>query len=472
MITLTLLHPIQSIPVQSWTFEQESVIRIGRSTDNHVILYSAVVSRHHVELRWVDSNWEIVNLGANGTYLDGKRITQVPVVDGVIIRLARSGPNIQIHIGSSGLQRADSFTGEKTIGQRAKSTIVERSPNEAAEAAVGSHPNPEDDIPSQPLAEEPYIPQGTALDREEGNGLSSVAPAEVNGATGPSLATCSHPRATRDSLFCPDCGHPIHPLQTIGAYQVIKPLAEDETSVTQLVWCQGKTLAMKTIAPPLMNHPKALGLFEQRAQELLPLKHPGLPHFVDFFVDAGCPYLVYERLFGQDLKQRVVSQGPFSAPAAIALVLQICDILAYLHQQTPAILHLDLKPSNLIHRPAAPDHCNIAIDGWLALTKLDPEPPTPTGYVAPEPWEQAVPATDLFALGPLLLYLLTGESPRSFYAQREQGFRLYPEYVPGLPPDLVAVIRRLTNPQPEERYTSAAELTVALRQVSACAEKL
>ena len=98
VITLTLLHPLQSVPVQSWPFEAESLIRIGRSTDNEVILYSAVVSRHHVELRRNGSEWEIVSLGANGTYIDGKRITQMPVVDGMIIRLASSGPKIQIHI--------------------------------------------------------------------------------------------------------------------------------------------------------------------------------------------------------------------------------------------------------------------------------------------------------------------------------------------------------------------------------------
>ncbi|MEQ8959526.1 MAG: FHA domain-containing protein, partial [Coleofasciculus sp. C2-GNP5-27] len=96
MITLTLLHPLQSVPVQSWPFKSESVIRIGRSTDNDVILYSAVVSRHHVELRRNSSGWRIISLGANGTYIDGKRITQVSVVDGMIIRLASSGPKIQI----------------------------------------------------------------------------------------------------------------------------------------------------------------------------------------------------------------------------------------------------------------------------------------------------------------------------------------------------------------------------------------
>ncbi|HEY9672989.1 MAG TPA: FHA domain-containing protein [Waterburya sp.] len=115
MITLTLLHPLQSVPVQSWTFEPESVIRIGRSTDNEVILYSAVVSRHHVEIRRNGSIWEIVSLGANGTYIDGKRITQMPVVDGMVIRLASSGPKIQIHIdGESAKSKLKAALGKRS----------------------------------------------------------------------------------------------------------------------------------------------------------------------------------------------------------------------------------------------------------------------------------------------------------------------------------------------------------------------
>jgi pSer/pThr/pTyr-binding forkhead associated (FHA) protein len=99
VITLTLLHPIQSVPVQSWCFESESVVRIGRSNDNDVIIYSAVVSRHHVELWNNLSGWEIINFGANGTYVDDKSIAQVSVIDGMTIRLGNSGPKIRIRVG-------------------------------------------------------------------------------------------------------------------------------------------------------------------------------------------------------------------------------------------------------------------------------------------------------------------------------------------------------------------------------------
>lgn len=100
MITLILLHPLHSTPVQSWTFENESVIRVGRATDNDVVLYSAVVSRHHAELRQAKQSWEVISLGANGTYLDEQLISEesVPIFDGSIVRLAKSGPKIQIRL--------------------------------------------------------------------------------------------------------------------------------------------------------------------------------------------------------------------------------------------------------------------------------------------------------------------------------------------------------------------------------------
>ena len=100
MITLTLLHPLQSVAIQSWTFDNEPSIKIGRATNNEVVLYSAVVSRHHVEIKKSGTEWEVVNLGSNGTYVEGKPIKQTKALDGMIFRLASSGPKIMIKIES------------------------------------------------------------------------------------------------------------------------------------------------------------------------------------------------------------------------------------------------------------------------------------------------------------------------------------------------------------------------------------
>ncbi|GBO54707.1 hypothetical protein APA_2758 [Pseudanabaena sp. lw0831] len=101
VITLNLLHPIESIPIQTWKFNSEPVIRIGRSGDNDVILYSSVVSRYHVELHRHSQYWEIVNIGANGTYINDQQIDSERVQNEMIIRLATAGPKLQILLDGS-----------------------------------------------------------------------------------------------------------------------------------------------------------------------------------------------------------------------------------------------------------------------------------------------------------------------------------------------------------------------------------
>lgn len=102
MIKLTLQHPLQPTPLRTWTFEEELTIAIGRSTDNDVVVYSSVISRYHVQLKCTNGNWEIINLGKNGTYLNGKAIANAPVVDGMEIDLGGTGLKIVINIDSEG----------------------------------------------------------------------------------------------------------------------------------------------------------------------------------------------------------------------------------------------------------------------------------------------------------------------------------------------------------------------------------
>jgi pSer/pThr/pTyr-binding forkhead associated (FHA) protein len=99
VITLALLHPTKQTPIQTWTFDSDPVVRIGRSRSNDVVIASAIVSRHHVELWRHGSEWEVVSFGANGTYIEGDRVHQVPVVDGMIVHLGNSGPQLRLRLG-------------------------------------------------------------------------------------------------------------------------------------------------------------------------------------------------------------------------------------------------------------------------------------------------------------------------------------------------------------------------------------
>ena len=476
MITLTLLHPIQSIPVQSWIFEHEPVIRIGRSTDNHVILYSAVVSRHHVELRQVDSQWEVVSLGANGTYVEGKRITQMPLLDSLVIRLARSGPNIQIHVGPFAAASGNSSSGrilqgEQTMAQQVKPDFSDTSPAEAANLVQSVAPpiisnlpipvtqQPEDDSSPLHAPSEPLVQQSA-----DGDVVGSPGVAEPLAID---RVSCTHPRAQGNVLFCPDCGQPLQITQTVGDYQVVKTVRQDTIGVTQLVWRQGQSLVLRTVNPE-WQQPEILEAFTQQAEQLLTLDHPGLPHFVAFFKAEGKPYLIRTRIHGQSLQQRVSRRGVLTQTEAIAMLVQVCHTLDYLHHQSPPLIHEDLRPENLIQQPAMAG--NVTLVGFVSLRSLvaNESSGTTSFYMAPEQaYGQKTVATDLFALGPLLVYLLTGQAPDDFYAQREQGFRFYPEYVPGLSIELVTIVRRLTSPQPEDRYATAKEVADALLSVPA-----
>ncbi len=462
MITLTLLRTDQLTPAQSWTFEHEPVIKIGRSTDNHVVLYSAVVSRHHVELHQVDSHWEIVNLGANGTYVDGKRVTQIPVEDGMIIRLARSGPNIQIHIGRAAPKTFQNIAGEKTLAQR----------ESRSESSAGSKvpANPASDVNSAsdslPIT---YQPESEKAESAAGGKPASTA---VDQEHSPLAATSAGSPANKrltqnnsgDLLFCQNSGQPLRVLKTLVEYQVVKTLKDDGVGITQVVWRNGQSLLLRTLSQEWMHHPKALELFEQQAKALIQLSHPGIPRFVDFFLAEGQPYLIMEWVHGRDLGQQIMKHGPFSQDEAIATLLQICDVLDYLHQQPVPLVHQDIRPENLIQRPSTFNPYTIAVVGFASLKELVADTsPAPLGYIAPEQQQgHPTPLSDLYALGPVLIYLLTGKEPQEFYAQREQGFRLYPEYVPGLSPEMVPLIRKLTNPQLEDRYSSAREVAEAL----------
>lgn len=132
MITLTLLHPQQSVAVQTWRFEPQSSIKIGRSRNNEVTLYSAVVSRHHVEIRRQGKEWEIISLGSNGTFCEGKRIRRTPVKNGMIIRLASSGPQIQIWM--------DMLTDEKkqSLGKSSQEAVSQQDKHQAEARAKQS----------------------------------------------------------------------------------------------------------------------------------------------------------------------------------------------------------------------------------------------------------------------------------------------------------------------------------------------
>ncbi len=403
MVTLTLLHPQASTPLQQWSFQSQSTIRIGRSPDNDVILDDPLVSRHHLELRVSPSKsgslWQLVNQGTNGTFLNGVLVSRGLIPDEALIRLAREGPLLKFQIHQS--------------------------------------------APPTPTPEPPT----------------------------PQPDFCKHEGNPSANLFCIHCGQPLVPIQrSIRHYQVLRTLGQGGMGTTYLAWDKDGSLngrptllVLKEMNADMAQISKAQELFEREARTLKSLNHPGIPQYYDFFVEGGKKYLAMELIHGQDLEKRILVTGPVTPHQAIEWMIQTCDILDYIHSCKPPLIHRDIKPANLMVRHR--DNWIVLLD-FGAVKEIGTAPGTrigAEGYSAPEQ-DRGQPCTqsDLYAIGPTLIFLLTGVAPLKFYRRRGSGYGFDVASVPTITPQVREVIERVCEPKVRERYQTAKELSQAL----------
>nr|WP_281358015.1 serine/threonine-protein kinase [Saccharibacillus qingshengii] len=202
---------------------------------------------------------------------------------------------------------------------------------------------------------------------------------------------------------------------------------------------------------------------ENEARMLTRLRHPSLPQVADFFPpDAeGRVFLVMEYIEGMNLCDYAERVGGYPAvPFILDLALRICEVLEYLHGQSPPIVFRDLKPGNVM---IGPDGTVRLIDFGIARS-ASPDKNADTvklgtiGFAAPEQYEgKSDPASDQYALGALLLYLGTGGRFSEWTAEAQRALR------PDLPPPLIPAIRKMLSYRREDRYPNLSEVKKRLR---------
>ena len=236
----------------------------------------------------------------------------------------------------------------------------------------------------------------------------------------------------------------------------------------------GFPLIMKVPHASAGDSDEGLINFETEVAILPALASPYVPRFVAAGDLASLPYLVTEWIEGESLQHRLARGKPDAAECA-RIGAAIADALHSLHLQDT--VHLDLKPDNVILRG---DGSAALIDFGLAHHARFPdllaeEQRLAAGsapYISPEQvfGERSDPRSDLFALGAVLYELATGELPFGTPASRA-GLRdrvwLDPvpprAHAPGIPAWLQEIILRCLEPQPEDRYQSAAHVAFDLR---------
>ncbi len=217
-------------------------------------------------------------------------------------------------------------------------------------------------------------------------------------------------------------------------------------------------------------------LFQREAAMLAELHHPGLPCLRDVFEEQGVLHLVMEYIEGETLQQRLDrlrrSGKCLSLDESLFIGTQLCRILAYLHGQTPPVIHRDLKPANVILGPGSRIYLidfSIARRFTQSAAHLLVTPNLrqargldtiynvgSRGYAPREQYGEAAstsPPADIYGLGALLHYLLSGVDPATRPIARLFAFA--PLRLSHLPEgfSLATLIARMTESEPARRPT-------------------
>ncbi|MBM4390197.1 MAG: protein kinase [Deltaproteobacteria bacterium] len=231
--------------------------------------------------------------------------------------------------------------------------------------------------------------------------------------------------------------------------------------------------AIKVLDYGLKRNQKARARFVREAEILCALDHPNIVKARNVRLDVDPPYIEMEFVEGTSLEHRI-SEGRLDARWVLGALKQLAGALEYMHGR--GVRHRDIKPSNVLARD---DGSVVLVDFGIA-TEEDGSTLTDQGsamgsvaYVPPE-WvmlSRPDPVMwDLYALGVVAYEALSGqaafETPSGVmnaqrFHQVLQAKQNHPPLDPGgeLPVGLRAVVRDLTRSRPEDRLSSAAELS-------------
>lgn len=187
-------------------------------------------------------------------------------------------------------------------------------------------------------------------------------------------------------------------------------------------------------------------------RELKEQAHPFFPRIYECVETGDSLVLVEEYIQGQSLEERLETEGVFSEEEMRPLMSDICEALRVLHERPVPVIHRDVKPSNIL---LTKDHQIKIVDFNIARHYEDGQERDTvvmgtTKYAAPEQYgyAQTDVRTDIYALGVMMNYLLTGKYPSEEL------------YSGGLTP----VIQKCMQFDPDKRYQSAAELEADILQ--------
>lgn len=269
----------------------------------------------------------------------------------------------------------------------------------------------------------------------------------------------------------------------LPGYRIMRQLGRGSMGVVYLAedLHLRRHVALKVLAPTVVDSQLFRTRFNRESHNAATLDHPNIIPIYAAGQAAGVLYIAMRYVAGGDLRALLETNGPLSLEQASAVIVAMADALDAAHTQ--GIIHRDVKPANILIDNRNGQHHYYLSDFGIAKITSTGESLTSTGqilgtidYIAPEQ-VQGKPIdnrADLYALGCVLYYCLTGtvpfpradiaalmwahvyETPPPVTAQR-----------PDLPPQIDRIVAKAMAKQPADRYPTGRELAAALHALTA-----
>jgi serine/threonine-protein kinase len=233
-------------------------------------------------------------------------------------------------------------------------------------------------------------------------------------------------------------------------------------------------VAIKLMHREISSDSDQLERFRREARAVASLNHPHVVTVIDFGEDDDHPYIVFEYVEGENLKDRLRRMGRLPVPEAVAYAIEIGRALECAHANR--LVHRDVKPQNVLIDPEG----RAKVTDFGIARSLEAEGLTATGrvlgttdYVAPEQalGEPTTAQSDVYSLGICLFEMLTGDVPFKADSQVAVAMKHVKDPLPDIRmrrPEisaaLASVVETACAKETANRYGSAHEVVQELEQ--------
>jgi len=426
-----------------WLRDGDSLV-IGRSARTDIRLTEPSVSRQHCRI-WVAAGALFVNdlNSKNGTLVNGRRISgATTLADGDVLELGTCA--LQVHF-----EKSVSGTGVESAGGMANAERREAQPGPSAQREASSS--------NMMGAFEPYLAPARA------------APAEPAAAGRVSPRIEELPELTGTS---------------IAGYRIEHLIARDAVGsiYRALQVSMERPVTLRVLSPHMTHDYRTVERFIRTARSCGRLNHPNIAQVFDAGEDHGLYFIASEYVDGRTVREMVRAMGEkgmLPAAQAVDIALQTADALEFVHGSS--CIHGSINPDNIlvtqhgIVKVTNLGHVRNIEESGVMVAGSFGEPLDSLPFVAPEVLadpRNAGPAADIYSLGAVLFFMLSGHPPfqgtsnaelvQSILAGKRVPLR---QFCRNLPDDLGILLEGALAPSPEKRPPRAADLAHELRLI-------